>query len=143
MSYFKEREEMYSIYEALFDRVSTHPEVGPALADSGLIVSFKLNNPEGEFTVNCREKPEEKGKYISAVFGACGLKPDFAISASADFCHKFWLGKVDIVTSLFSGEARAEGDFSKAMKLLPVLKSVNKLYIQMLEELGRKDLIVS
>lgn len=141
MPFFKESKEMYSIFQTLFDRVASHPKVGPALADSGLIVSFKVREPEGELTINCREKPAGEGKYISFILGGSDLNPDFTILSSSDFCHKFWLGKVDIVTSLFSGEAKADGDFSKAMKLLPVIKSINELYSQTLRDLGREDLV--
>lgn len=142
MPYFKESKEMYTIYEGLFDCLASHPEVGPTLANSGIVVRFKVHDPEGIITVNCRDKPEEEGKYFSYSMGESTLEPDFTISSSSDFCHKFWLGKVDIVSSLLSGKAKADGNLSQAVKLLPALKNVFNLYLQALKDIGREDLIV-
>lgn len=142
MPFFKESKEMYSIYQALFDRLASHPEVGPALASSNIIIRFKVQEPEGLVTINCREKPAEKGKYISYTLGESTLEPDLTILSTSDFCHKFWLGKVDIVSALLSGKAKATGNFSKAMKLMPVLKAVFNLYLQTLKDIGREDLII-
>lgn len=140
MPFFKDNKEMYLVYQIFFDKAASHPDVGSALADSNLIVSFKVKDPEGEITINCKEEPTEEGKSFSYIFGENDLTPDFTISSPADFCHKFWLGKVDIVSALFSGEVKADGDFSKAMKLLPILKNVNELYNQVLKDIGRDDL---
>lgn len=142
MPYFKDTEEMYSVYQVLFDRLSSHPEVGPALLESNLIVRFVVHDPEGIITVNCRQKPEEEGKFISFVMGESPLKPDLTFTCSSDFSHKFWHGKVNVVSSLLSGEAKAEGNVPQAMKLLPAIKPVYGLYPEILREMGRDDLII-
>jgi len=139
MPYFKDSEEMYKIHQTLFDRLATHPEVGPALAASELVVRFVVHDPEGIITVSCRE---EKGKYISYVMGESPLKPDLTFTCSSDFSHSFWQGKVNIVSALLKQEAKAEGKISQAMKLLPALKPVYELYPQILKEIGREDLIM-
>ncbi|MFB0566124.1 MAG: SCP2 sterol-binding domain-containing protein [Candidatus Aminicenantaceae bacterium] len=142
MSYFKNSEEMYKIYKELFDHIASHPQIGSALANSGLIVCFKVSDPEGKFTVNCRDKPIEKEKYISYEMGESVLKPDLSFTCSSDFCHEFWQGKVNIVSAILSGDAKVEGKIQQAMKLLPALKPVYNLYPQILKEIGREDLII-
>jgi len=139
MAYFKDSEEMYKIHQVLFDRLATHPEVGPAVAASNLVVRFVVHDPEGIITVKCRE---EEGKYISYVMGESSLKPDLIFTCSADFSHNFWQGKVNIVSALLKQEAKAEGKIAQAMKLLPALKPVYDLYPQILREIGREDLII-
>lgn len=142
MPYFKDSKEMYKVYQALFDCLASHPEVGPSLLNSKLIVRFVVHDPEGIITVNCRERPEEEGRYISYVMGESPLKPDLTFTCSSDFSHKFWHGKVNIVSSLLSGEAKAEGNIPQAMKLLPAIKPVYDLYPEILKEMGREDLII-
>jgi len=142
MPYFKSNQEMYNIHEELFKRLASDPEIGSALAKAGLIVCFKVSDPEGVFTVNCRDKPAEEGKFISYEMGESSLNPDLSFTFSADFIHKFWQGKVNIVSAILSGDVKAEGKIQQAMKLLPALKPVYILYPQMLKEIGREDLII-
>jgi hypothetical protein len=140
MSYFKSQDEMYSIQRAFFDRVARDPEIGPQLQKSKLVIRFKVHDPDGVVTINCRDIPEE-GKYFVTVFGESDLRPDLTLVSSADIGHEFWQGKVGIVTSLLSGKTRAEGDVSQAVKFMPVLKPIFAIYPQVLKDLGRADLI--
>jgi len=142
MPFFKDSQEMYKIHQALFDRLAAHPEIGPNLASSNLIVRFIVQDPDGIITVSCRQKPEEKEKYISYEMGESPLKPDLTFTCTSDFSHKFWQGKVNIVAALLSQEVKVEGNVPQAMKLLPVLKPVYDLYPQILKEVGREDLII-
>lgn len=140
MSYFKNQEEMYAIQRAFFDRVARDPEIGPQLQKSKLIIRFKVHDPEGAVTINCRDIAEE-GKHFATVFGDNSLRPDITLISSADVGHEFWLGKVNIVTALLSGKTRAEGDISQAVKFMPVLKPIFEIYPRVLKDLGRQDLI--
>jgi hypothetical protein len=141
MSYFKNQEEMYEIQRAFFDRVARHPEIGPQLRKSNLVICFKVHDPDGVVTINCRDNPGE-GKSFSTVFGESDLRSDLTLLSSADVSHDFWLGRVNIVSALLSGKTRAEGDVSQAVKFMPVLKPIFEIYPQVLRDLGRADLIV-
>jgi hypothetical protein len=140
MSYFKNQEEMYAVQRVFFDRVARDPEIGPQLQKSKLIIRFKVHDPDGVVTINCRDASEE-GKYFAAVFGESDLRSDITLASSADISHEFWQGKVNIVTALLSGKTRAEGDISQAVKFMPVLKPIFEIYPRVLKDLGRGDLI--
>ncbi len=140
MPYFKNQEEMYAIQSAFFDRVARDPEIGPQFRKSNLIIRFKVHDPDGVVTINCRDVAEE-GKHFVTIFGESDSKPDITLVSSADTSHEFWLGKVNIITSLLSGKTRAEGDISQAVKFMPVLKPIFEIYPQALKDLGREDLI--
>ena len=140
MSYFKNQEEMYEIQRAFFDCVAGHPEIGPQLRKSNLVIRFKVHDPDGVVTINCRDNPGE-GKSFTTVFGESDLRPDLTLLSSADVNHDFWLGRVNIVSALLSGKTRAEGDVSQAVKFMPVLKPIIEIYPQVLRDLGRADLI--
>jgi putative sterol carrier protein len=140
MSYFRSQDEMYAVQRAFFNRVASNPTIGPALQKTNLVIRFKLHDPEGLITIDCRG-PEAQGRFFSTVFGESDLRPDLTLLSSADISHEFWLGRVNIVTALVSGKARAEGDISQAMKIMPVLKPMIDIYFQVLKESDRLDLI--
>jgi hypothetical protein len=141
MSYFKDQKEMYAIQRAFFDRVARDPGIGPQLQKSRLIVRFKVHDPDGTITINCRDVPEE-GKYFDTSFGETDLRPDLTLLLSADLCHEMWQGRANILTAVLGGKARAEGDISQAMKFIPLLQPVVEIYPQVLKDLGRPDLVL-
>lgn len=142
MKYFKDSEEMYKIYAALFDYVASDLEIGPQLAESNLIVRFEVSDPEGVITVNCRDKPDEEGKYFSYTCGESDLKPDITFINSSDFSHEFWHGKVNVMAAFLAGKIKAVGSIPKALKLLPIITPVFKVYPKVLSQIGREDLII-
>jgi hypothetical protein len=140
MPYFKDQEEMYAVQRAFFDRVARDPEIGPQVQKSKLVIRFKVHDPDGIVTINCRDIPEA-GKYFDTVFGPSDLQPDLTLLSSADINHELWQGKVNLVTALLGGKARAEGDISQAVKFMPALNPIFDIYPQVLKDLGRADLI--
>jgi hypothetical protein len=140
MPYFKDQKEMYAIQRAFFDRVARDPGVGPQFQKSGLIIRFKVHDPEGAITINCRDAPQE-GKYFNTIFGETDLRPDLTLLLSADLCHELFQGRVNILTAVLGGKARAEGDVSQAMKFVPYLQPILEIYPQVLKDLGRPDLV--
>jgi len=140
MPYFKDQKEMLDIQRVFFDRVASDPEIGPKLRASNLIIRFVSSDPAGVVTIDCRGAAGE-GKHFATTFGESDLKPDIILTTSADLGHEFWLGRANIVNSLFSGKAKATGDVTLAMKILPVLKPIADIYKQVLKSLGRQDLL--
>jgi len=140
MPYFKDQKEMLDIQRVFFDRVASDPEIGPKLRASNLIIRFVSSDPAGAVTIDCRGAAGE-GKHFATTFGESDLKPDIILTTSADLGHEFWLGRANIVNALFSGKAKATGDVTLAMKILPVLKPIADIYKQVLKSLGRQDLL--
>lgn len=141
MPYFKDQDEMLAIQRLFFERVARDPVIAPQLRKSNLIIRFKALEPEAVVTINCRE-PSTEGDSVTLVFGPSDLAADLTIISSADFSHEFWQGKANIIGALLSGKVKAEGDFSQAAKIMPVLKPIAAIYVQNLRELGREDLIL-
>ena len=140
MPYFRDQQEWQDIQRAFFERVASDPDVGPNLRASGLIIRFDLHDPAGSVTINCREGAAE-GPYFTTIFGENDIKPDITLKSSADLTHELWLGRADIINALFTGKAKASGDVSQAMKIVPALKPLAGIYKDVLTSLGRQDLI--
>jgi hypothetical protein len=142
MPFFKDSDEMYQVHRALFDYMSSHPEIGARLAKSKLIIRFEVSDPEGVITVNCRDTPLEEGKFVSYTCGNSDLTPDITFKNSSDFSHEFWHGKVNVMSALLSGRTKARGSIPKALKILPIIKPVFKKYPEILRQINREDLII-
>jgi SCP-2 sterol transfer family len=140
MPYFKDQQEMLDIQRAFFDKVASDQEVGPILRASKLVIRFVSTDPAGSVNIDCRGAAGE-GRYVATAFGESDLKPDITLTTSADLAHEFWLGKANIINALFSGKAKATGDVTAAMKILPALKPISDIYKQVLKSLGRQDLL--
>jgi len=140
MPYFKDQKEMLDIQRAFFDKVASDPEVGPVLRASKLIIRFVSSDPAGVVTIDCRGAAGE-GKHIATAIGESDLRPDITLTTSADLAHEFWLGKVNIINALFAGKAKATGDVTAAMKILPALKPIADIYKLVLKSMGRQDLL--
>jgi hypothetical protein len=57
MGLFRDTEEMYEIYASLFDLLGRDSRIGLRLANAGLVVRFRLSDPDGMVTLNMRDKP--------------------------------------------------------------------------------------
>ena len=68
--------------------------------------------------------------------------PEVTMSMNADFAHKFWHGKANLVTALTRRQVVAKGNVPKTLKLLPILKPAYALYPDFLMSKGLEDLII-
>ena len=78
MPIFRDTDHLYQVLGALFDRLSTEPQVANRLLESKLIVRFRYKDPEGIVTVDMRSAP------ISYRFGESDLEPDVEMIQSGD-----------------------------------------------------------
>jgi hypothetical protein len=140
MGYFKNAQELYEIFGKLFDRVKVDPRLGRAIANINMVFQYHYTDPEAWVTINARDKPAEG--YLSYVFGQTDLKPDVYMEMDADFAHEFYLGKGNVMIAMARGRIKSRGKMTKLLKLLPVLKPLFRIYRGLLEETGRKDLLV-
>jgi hypothetical protein len=140
MGYFKSAEELYEIFGRLLDRVRLDSKLGRSIAAIGMIFQYRYSDPEAWVTINARDKPEQG--YLSHVLGPTDLKPDVTMEMDADFAHEFYLGKGNVMIAMARGRIKSRGKMTKLLKLLPVIKPIFPIYRAVLEEMGRKDLIV-
>jgi len=140
MAYFKGAQELYEIFGRLFDRVKADPGVGRAIANINMVFQYHYSDPESWVTINARDKPAEG--YLSYVLGQTDLKPDVYMEMDADFAHEFFLGKGNVMIAMARGRIKSRGKMTKLLRLLPVVKPIFAIYRGVLEEMGRKDLLV-
>jgi hypothetical protein len=134
---FKDSEMLYAVLIDFFERLKAHPDIGPALKKTNLCVQFIYKNPSGVITVDAtgRELAIHKGEFDG--------KPQVTMSMNADFAHKFWLGRANLVSALTRRQVVARGNVPKTLKLLPILNPAYDLYPVFLKEKGLAHLIIT
>ncbi len=140
MGIFSSDRELYDIMGTFMQGASTHPEMGPKIRDSHIVIRFEYSDPEATITVDA--KNPDNDKYFRVLFGPSDLKADVVMTMSADIAHRFWLGKVNLTAALTRGQMKAVGPISQIMKLLPAIKPAYSIYPEHLKSLGRADLIL-
>lgn len=142
MGNFRNVEEMYEIYGALFDLVGRDSQIGLRLANAGLVIQFRLSDPDGIVTLNLRDQPVRGEMYVDYILGECAVEPDVIFETSSDFSNRFLQGNVSMMRALFTGQIRAKGMVGKVLKLIPLIEPVFEIYPRLLREKGWDHLLV-
>ena len=134
---FKDSEMLYEVLIEFYEQLKVHPKIGPALKKTNLCVQFVYKNPSGIITIDAR------GDELIIHKGEFDGKSEVTMTMNADFAHKFWLGKANLVTALTRRQVVAKGNVPKTLKLLPILNPAYALYPEFLKEKGLGHLVIT
>jgi len=140
--YYKDINQLYDIYGHLLDRLLTDPKIGPKFGSAGIIIKFIYTDPDGEITIDLKNKPKKPGYYGAYYLGPCDVTEDVWSKQPADFSHSFWHGYENPVAAVTRGKISQGGNIIAMLKLLPVIKPAFALFPKVLEEMGRGDLVI-
>ena len=127
---------LYEVFGEFYEVLKKDPKIGSSLQSSNLSIQFQYKNPEAVITIDAT------GKTIKIVQGDYKGNPQVTMSMAADFAHKFWHGKANLVTALTRRQVTAKGNVPKTLKLLPILKPAFELYPQYLKDKDLEHLIL-
>ena len=127
---------LYEILGEFYDVLKKDPKIGPSIQNTNLCIQFQYKNPNASITIDAT------GKTIKIIQGDFKGKPQVTMSMNADFAHKFWHGRANLVTALTRRQVTAKGNVPKTLKLLPILKPAFELYPQYLKDKGLEHLIM-
>jgi putative sterol carrier protein len=133
---FKDADMLYDILIDFYEKLKEDPQIGTSLQKTGLCIQFKYKNPDAVITIDAT------GEAIQLIQGEFDGKPEVTMSMNADFAHKFWHGKANLITALTRRQVVAKGNVPKTLKLLPILKPAYDLYPQFLREKGLEELVM-
>ena len=134
---FKNTDMLYDILIEFYELLKDTPEIGPQLAQSDLCVQFRYTNPSAVITIDAT------GDDIEIIKGEFDGRPEVTLTMKADFAHKFWHGKANLVTALTRRQVAAKGNVPKTIKLLPILKPSYALYPKFLVKKGLRHLVMT
>jgi len=134
---FQNSDMLYDVLIEFYELLKDSPEIGPKLAQSDLCVQFRYKNPSAVITIDAT------GEEIQILKGEFDGQPEVTLTMKADFAHKFWHGKANLVTALTRRQVAAKGNVPKTIKLLPILKPSYMLYPKFLVKKGLGHLVIS
>jgi len=134
---FKDSDMLYDVLMDFYDVLNNDPDIGPSLQKTNLCIQFRYSNPDAVITIDAT------GNETELIKGEFSGDPEVTMSMNADFAHKFWHGKANLVTALTRRQVAAKGNVPKTLKLLPILKPAYDLYPDFLRDKGLEDLIMS
>lgn len=134
---FKNSGMVYDILLGFYDMLKNDPDIGPSLQQTKLCIQFRYTKPDAVITIDAT------GDEIEFTKGDFKGNPEVTMSMNADFAHKFWHGKANLVTALTRRQVKAKGNVPKTLKLLPILKPAYDLYPDFLRDNGYEELILS
>jgi alkyl sulfatase BDS1-like metallo-beta-lactamase superfamily hydrolase len=136
MPYFSDIQPFYDALGELFEKLSSDPVIKEKALASKLLVHFIYSDPDGEVWIDCR------GDDMLLLTGPKDFTDsDATLRMATDTAHKFWLGKLNLIKALTSGEIESEGSVPKLLKMLPVIKPAFKIYPEILKEKGLESII--
>jgi alcohol dehydrogenase class IV len=134
---FKDSRMLYDVLLGFYEYLKKHPEIGPAIHRTGLSLQFIYHHPEGTITIDA------SGKVLSIVKGPFKDRPEVTMTMDADFAHRFWHGRVNLISALTRHQVKAKGNIPKILRLLPILKPAYDLYPKYLRDRGFEKLIIA
>ena len=140
--YFKDKEQMYKCFGALFEKLRFDERTGGRVAKSGLIVRFIWTDPDGCILMDFKNKPEEEGAFGTFKLDDRDTPADVTTTQTADFSHRFWQGLENPVMALPKGKIKAEGAIGKLFSLIGAVRPAFRMYPKVLQELGYPELIL-
>lgn len=133
---FKDSEMLYAIFGEFYELLKTDPDIAHALKKAKICVQFVYQNPSATITI------DSTGENINIIKGEFQGKPEVIMTMNADFAHRFWHGKANLVTALTRRQVIAKGNVPKTIKLLPILKPAYTKYPKFLIEKGFGQLVI-
>jgi len=134
---FTDSQMLYDVLMGFYESLKNHPEIGPSIHQTGLTIQFVYQQPDGVITIDAG------GKTLSIVKGPFSGRPEVTMTMDADFAHRFWHGRANLISALTRRQVSAKGNIPKTLKLLPILKPAFDLYPQYLRDHGFKKLIIT
>ena len=133
---FKDSKMLYGVMIDFYELLKAHRDIGPALSATDLCIQFRYKKPDAVITIDA------SGDETRIIRGEFEGKPEVTMTMNADFAHKFWHGRANLITALTRRQVVARGNVPKTIKLLPILKPAYDLYPDFLREKGLGELIL-
>ena len=136
--YITDIEQLYKGITGMFGSLDQLPDVKRKVLNTELLLEFCYSDPDGGAIINAT------GNEIKVYIGECpaSIEPQVKLMMSSDTAHLFWLGKINLIMASATGKIKTSGNVGSAMKLVPVLDPLFKVYTDFLRENGMAELIV-
>ena len=134
-NYFKSANEIYDIYETLFERLMSDPALSKKLLALGKCVNIKFTDYEAEITLDIEG---EKWKFIK---GPPENPVEIVLWLNSTSAHRLWTGKITPLSAIMSREIRVKGPIRALTDIDTLFSASKEIYKQILTEKGRSNIL--
>ena len=135
MPFYPDRETLYRVVRALFERVLADPEVLGQLGQRGLTLRITVENPSAVVLLDTRCRPP-----CYTLDGDPAAEADIGVRVEADTLHAIWLDRMGLREAHARGLVRLETNPLKAlghlMRLAEVFRYLESVYPAVLRAEG-------
>jgi len=138
MEYWKDENEPIEAFLKLFDECLKVEDLSKGLKKVNQLIWFDYtqDGPNCSFWVDCR------GGEVKSGQGKPDGEPDLIMSLSADDAHRSWSNKLNPVMAITRRKIKIKGSATGLLKLAPKLKKVAEVYVGVLKDTGKEDIII-
>lgn len=138
MEFWKDEKEPIEAFVKLFEKGFEDDDLSGGLRKVNQLIWFDYtqDGPNCSFWVDCR------GGELKTGPGKPADEPDLTMSLSADDAHRSWSNKLNPVMAITRKKIRVKGSATGLLKLAPKLKKVAELYVSLLKDMGKDDIII-
>jgi putative sterol carrier protein len=130
---FRDSAHAREVLEAFFKYEATVDD--PFFGGNGVVIAYTLKDPVIRIVLDTTRKPEPGHRYDVYVDDPNAPKPTVELFMRADTFDALYRGEM-APSALMTGRARAEGDLSASMRLLPAMARAIPRYKKYREEHG-------
>jgi len=134
---FANKEEFYKINEIMMQKIMKDEVLFKKLKAMDMTTCQKITNLDATTTTEWKEP-------FAYHLGPTpeGVKVDSTSINDDDIYNKFYQGKLNLMMAMQKGQVKSQGNMTKTLKFLPLLPPIYKMYVEVLKEVGREDLII-
>jgi len=132
---FANGDEVFHYMAAIFKEAFADEEIGPKLAESGLVFRISCTEPDAVLVVDTTAQAVHHGE-------ADGVEPTATLLMKSETANAYWQGKVNLGLAMAKRNVKVEGNSFDLLKLTPLSKKLFPIYVEGLKREGRDDLLV-
>lgn len=147
VSLFANKEDLERLFGKLLQHAQHDPHVAEKICTKGLIIQWQYENPHHVMTINAARQPCTKADtYFDVIWGsaqASHLQPHVILWMSANTAHRYFLNQINVLIAIAKKEITLSpaGALKQVLELEPLLRTLCKIYPDVLRQLGREDLL--
>lgn len=123
MPIFSNTDTLYAVMRDMFTQVAEkNPKAFDDMIKSRLTVRFKVNQPNGEITIDGKTRPPK------FTYGAFSGRPDIDLDLTGDVLDKLLKHEISAQKAVMDGTIKFKGNPLKLQGMLSVLKASNAVY---------------
>lgn len=132
---FTSQDEVWRYIGGIFDIAFKDEEIGPKLADTGIVVRFVFTEPDSVLLIDMTTQQVHQGDVA-------GLHPSATMVMKCEIANAYFQGKVNLPFAMARGKIAVDGNVASLLKLAPLGKKLYPVYIENLRRDGREDLLL-